>query len=124
MPGASTLTGVQPNPPERPPHVQPVPPWRPRVAADLPPVLPLDQRRARLADAVGYEVAVRSARVESQGDVQAALVYGHRPNHVLHLILTVLTLGLWVPVWLIVAATTREVRVVLYVDEWGHVIRR
>lgn len=113
MPGVSILAGVQPNPPQRPRLVQPVPP-----------PLPLDQRRARLADVIGYEVTVRSARVESQGDVQAALVWGHRPNHVLHLILTVLTLGLWVPVWLIVAATTRETRAVLYVDEWGHVIRR
>lgn len=28
------------------------------------------------------------------------------PNHILHLLLSVFTAGLWIPVWLIIAATS------------------
>lgn len=44
---------------------------------------------------------------------QVVMVHGKRPNHILHLLLSVVTFGLWLPVWLIVAATTREQRAVL-----------
>lgn len=89
----------------------------------LPP-LSIDQRRAYLSNAVGWEVAQRAGRVESATDVQAVIVYGRHANHVLHLALTVLTLGLWAPVWLIVGVASRETRAVVYIDEWGNVIRR
>ena len=36
----------------------------------------------------------RGYRVVSQTDDQAMLVRGHRPNHILHLLLSVVTLGL------------------------------
>jgi hypothetical protein len=52
-------------------------------------------------------------RVESQTDTQAVIVKGHRPNHLLHLILTVLTAGLWGIVWVIVAITGGEKRMML-----------
>ena len=39
------------------------------------------------------------ARVEYAIDTTAALTYGRRPNHVLHLLLTLLTFGLWIIVW-------------------------
>lgn len=59
-------------------------------------------------------------RVESQSDYQAVLVRGHRPNHVLHLILSVVTFGLWVPVWLGVTVFGGEKRELLSVDEFGN----
>jgi hypothetical protein len=40
--------------------------------------------------------------------------YGHRTNHVLHFILTVITAGLWLPVWIIVALSNRS--------KQGHVV--
>ena len=40
-------------------------------------------------------------RVESQNDYSVTFVKGRRPNHLLHLILTLITVGLWgVLVWL------------------------
>ena len=52
-------------------------------------------------------------RVESQNDLQVVLVKGQRPNHVLHVILSVLTVGLWIPVSVLVAMTGDEKRKVV-----------
>jgi len=79
-----------------------------------------DGRRAALARRLaGFTGA--GWRVESQTDFQVVLVKGHRPNHVLHLILSIVTLGLWLIVWLIVALVSKERRMVLTVDEAGEV---
>jgi hypothetical protein len=45
----------------------------------------------------GYHVEVQTAELTQ-------LVRGHRVNHTLHLLLTVFTAGLWLPVWIGVAA--------------------
>lgn len=54
-----------------------------------------------LTDAVAAYVR-KGYRVESQTPTQAVVVYGKKVNHILHLILSVLTLGLWLIVWLLV----------------------
>lgn len=82
-----------------------------------------DQRKVALAQTVAAEVA-RGARVESQSDYQAILVRGKRPNHVLHLILTLITLGFWVVVWAALALLGGEKRTVWAVDDYANVIRR
>ena len=78
-----------------------------------------DDRKEALGRAVHTQVA-QGARVESQGDYQAILVKGHRPNHMLHLILTLVTLGLWAFVWIGVVAFGGESRMSVGVDEWGN----
>ena len=55
----------------------------------------------------------RGWRVESRTSTQAVMVKGRRPNHLLHLILTLLTLGLWAVVWILVAAFGGEKRMVI-----------
>lgn len=77
-----------------------------------------DERRAVLANVIGAEIR-RGWRVESQSDFQATFIRGHRPNHVLHLLLTIVTLGLWVIVWILVSISSKEVRTVVTVDEYG-----
>lgn len=62
-------------------------------------------------------------RVESQSDYQAVIVKGKRPNHILHLLLTIFTLGLWAIVWIVLAIASHERRKVLSVDESGNVSR-
>jgi hypothetical protein len=37
----------------------------------------------------------------------ATLKDKHRTNHVLHLIISIVTVGLWIPVWIIVAISNR-----------------
>lgn len=51
-----------------------------------------DQRKQALANAVAREVG-NGCRVESQTDFQAVVVKGKRPSHLLHLILSLVTLG-------------------------------
>ena len=78
-----------------------------------------EERKEALARAVHTQVA-QGARVESQGDFNAILVRGHRPNHVLHLILTLITLGVWGIVWIAVVIFGGEKRMSVSVDEWGN----
>jgi hypothetical protein len=63
----------------------------------------------------------RGWHVESQTDYQVVLVSGHRPNHILHLLLSLITLGLWLPVWLLLTIFGGEKRRVITVDERGQV---
>jgi hypothetical protein len=49
-------------------------------------------------------------RVESRTDHQAVIVKGHRPNHILHLILTIITLGMWAIVWILLSIFGGEKR--------------
>lgn len=72
-----------------------------------------------LARAVANEVR-QGARIESQSDFQAVLVKGHRLNNTLHLILTLVTVGLWGIVWIALAIFGGEKRTVIDVDEYGN----
>lgn len=58
-------------------------------------------------------------RVESQSPTQAVLVTGRRPNHILHVILSVITLGLWLIVWFLVATFSGEKRKTISVSADG-----
>src|SRR5215207_8344529 len=80
-----------------------------------------EDRRALLAQEVAGHVS-HGYRVESQTDYQAIVVKGRRPNHLLHLILSVLTLGVWALfVWLPLAMFGGEKRRVITVDNFGDV---
>ena len=58
---------------------------------------------------------------ESQTDYHVVIVRGHRPNHVLHLLLSIVTLGLWIPVWILLSIFGGEKRRAISVDECGNV---
>jgi hypothetical protein len=79
-----------------------------------------EQRKEALATAVANSVR-QGWGVQSQTDFQAVLVRGSQPNHVLHLILTLLTLGLWAIVWIALALLGGEKHRVIPVDEYGNV---
>jgi Ca2+/Na+ antiporter len=79
-----------------------------------------EERKAFLAQAVTSWIR-QGWRVESQSDYQAVLVKGHRPNHILHLLLSIFTLGLWLVVWIIVALAGGEKRRVINVDQYGNI---
>ena len=60
-------------------------------------------------------------RVESQSDFQAVMVKGKDVNHILHLILSLVTAGLWLLVWLLLIVTGGEKRSMITVDNFGNV---
>jgi hypothetical protein len=83
-----------------------------------------EERKSRISLAIRQEVAA-GGRVESQTDYTAIVRYEKSVNHILHLILTIVTAGLWAIVWVIlsiVAAAGRK-SVALTVDEYGQVLR-
>src|SRR5262245_28944677 len=79
-----------------------------------------DERKAALDRAIAY-AASQGWRLETRSDFQATVVKGHRTNHILHLILTVITLGIWLIVWILVALLGGEKREFIAVNEIGQV---
>jgi hypothetical protein len=64
----------------------------------------------------------RGWRVEQLTPTTAVLMQ-RGPNHVVHGVATLLTGGLWLPIWLIVSYAQRERRLVLAVDADGKVYK-
>lgn len=80
-----------------------------------------EDRQERLAGTVASYVG-QGYRVESQTAHQAIVVKGRRPNHLLHLILGIVTVSLWwLFVWLPLVLFGGEKRRVITVDTFGNV---
>jgi hypothetical protein len=87
------------------------------------PVEPVDAhtRQAALNAALSDNIR-KGWRVESQTEYTAAIVKGKRPNHILHLILSLVTAGLWALfVWLPLCIFKHVDRRLLQVDANGRV---
>jgi len=78
-----------------------------------------DERKQMLARTTANEVR-QGWRVESQSDYQVVMVKGSRPNHLLHLFITIFTLGIWGLVWLGIVLAGGEKRQVVEIDEFGN----
>ena len=78
-----------------------------------------EHRKELLARTLTSQIA-SGARVESQSDYQAVVVRGKSVNHTLHLILSLVTLLLWSPVWIALALIGGEKRSMVTVDEYGN----
>lgn len=116
-----------PPPPAQPwpgpyPAAQPAAPAYPPAAPDQlrPGEKTVWERKTMLAQHVQQEVA-KGGRVESQNDTTAVMVYGSSVNNVLHLILTLITAGLWLFIWIPIAIFGGEKRKMVVVDEFGNV---
>lgn len=83
-------------------------------------VVTTTDRRETLA-AVVQRQSEMGWKVISQTETQAQLVKGKPTNHLLHLILSVITIGFWIPVWICVAIFTGEKRRFVNVDAHGRV---
>ena len=82
------------------------------------------QQRIEVLDARVARQLQTGQRLESRSDFQAVLVEGHRVNHVLHLLLSLCTFGLWIIVWVSLAVMGGEKREMFQVDAYGVVTRR
>jgi len=81
----------------------------------------LTERKVLLAHTLQGQVA-GGARIESQGDFQAVVIKGHRPNHLLHFVIGIFTFGLWWIVWLFITIFGGESRQLINVDQFGNVL--
>lgn len=82
-----------------------------------------EERKRKMASAIAAAVA-RKGRVESQTDDMAVIVWGRPVNHLLHLVLTLVTVGFWVPVWIVLAVFGGEKRYVITIDEFGNILNQ
>lgn len=80
--------------------------------------LSAEQRSAILAQQIAAQ-AMQGWRVESRSEFQAVLVKGQPVNHILHLLISVFTLGLWLPVWIFLSVFAGQRRRMLVIDEYG-----
>lgn len=78
-----------------------------------------EERKEILARLVASQIT-QGRRVETQTDFQAVMLQGKPPNHILHLLLTVITLGFWAIVWIAMVLLGGEKRELIQVDEWGN----
>ena len=95
----------------------------PPAAHSGPAMVPDSIRTFLLGQALQQEV-LAGGRVEAQGEFSAVVRFGGKPvNHILHLLLSLITFGLWVVVWVILAisSATSKYTVTLTVDEYGDV---
>ncbi len=82
-----------------------------------------EPQRASVLDQELMAIVAGGGRVEARTPTSAIVTTGTPVNHVLHLLITVLLCGLWLPVWIIMAANGGEKRTMVSVDETGHVQR-
>jgi len=85
--------------------------------------LTADEQAAILARAV-TDSAQYGWHVVSQTQTTAQLAKGKPTSHLLHLIVSVFTLGIWIPVWIAIAIFAGEKHRLITVDEYGGVARR
>lgn len=81
--------------------------------------LTLEERQAILERTVAKE-ASHGWRIQSQSSTQASLVKGKPTSHLLHLILTIITLGAWLIVWILLVIFGGQKTKVITVDDRGN----
>ncbi|MCY3778986.1 MAG: hypothetical protein OXG78_01635 [Chloroflexi bacterium] len=77
------------------------------------------EERKKILDQEILKHQTQGKRIESQIEFRVTLVRDKQINHVLHLILSVLTGGFWLLVWALVYFSAKDTRELLQVDEYG-----
>ena len=77
--------------------------------------------RSEILETSTMDAVSKGWRIESKGQFYAVVVEGRSVNHILHLLLTILTSGLWIIVWLLLVVSGGERRRMIYVNEFGYV---
>ena len=78
-----------------------------------------EEQRTKIFEEKIMMYQANGKRLESQIGFQAVLVTEKKPNHLLHLLLTLVTGGLWALIWIYLALTSKDLREILQVDEFG-----
>jgi hypothetical protein len=90
------------------------------LAVPTNPTKSAEERKAILDSALA-RAGGRGWRIETRSDYQAMIARGHKVNHILHLLLSIITLGLWLIVWILLGVFGGEKRAMVTVNEQGNV---
>lgn len=85
-------------------------------------VLMSDHNRREVLNRELQKYGAMGWRIETRSDFQATIAKGKQISHVLHLLLTVFTFGLWLLVWAVIGLLGGVKRWLLTVDEFGNVL--
>jgi len=80
-----------------------------------------NEKANKLALAISTEVT-KGWRVESQSQIQAVLVKGKPINNTLHIVFSVLTLGVWLLIYVPILLVNRRQTKIIRVDEFGNTL--
>jgi hypothetical protein len=80
-----------------------------------------NEKANKLALAISTEVS-KGWRVESQSQIQAVLVKGKPINNTLHIVFSVLTLGVWLLIYIPILLVNRRQTKIIRVDEFGNTL--
>ena len=78
------------------------------------------ERKSILRNHIVKQVAL-GGRIEIQEDFSAVLIWGKKPNHILHLILSLVTFGFWIIVWLLLGMSMGISRRLYTIDDYGFI---
>lgn len=78
-----------------------------------------EEDRHELLEAAVASRVQQGSRLVHEQRFSATLEDGQRPNHLLHLVLTLITLGLWLIPWIVIGVTGGKRESVIEVDEHG-----
>ena len=87
---------------------------------EVPTILTDQQRKGVLTSFIQTQTS-KGWKLVFRGDFEAQLIKGKPTNHVLHLILSIITLGFWIPVWICVSLFAGQKEWFVTVDEYGNV---
>jgi hypothetical protein len=77
------------------------------------------EERKKLLERFAITEVARGWRLISQSDEIVVLEYGKRPNHILHFLLCIPTLGFWIIVWLLLSFSMNIKRKTYAINEYG-----
>lgn len=80
-----------------------------------------DAERIELLRSYVVRKVAFGASVELQDDFSAVLIWGRPVNHILHLLLSLVTFGLWIIVWIFIAVNSGEKRRLFQIDKFGRI---
>ena len=80
-----------------------------------------ERQRSAILDEELFGRVRNGARVAARTPTRAVVETGKPVNHVLHLLITVLMCGAWLPVWIVISAAGGTFSRTLSVDEQGEV---
>jgi hypothetical protein len=78
-----------------------------------------EAKRSAILDQELVKIVGSGGHVLARTPTSAVVAFGKPVNHVLHLLVSVLLCGLWLPVWLLMVVTGGERRITVMVDEYG-----
>lgn len=79
-----------------------------------------DTERKSILDKQIIFYVSRGWRLDTQTDFAAVFSSGKRLNHILHLILSLVTFGIWIIFWIVMSLTHKIVITTVLVDKFGN----